>query len=107
LIPDLAVPAPGNATLRARLEKTGTLTGVITDSLPATAGIVYVPGTPFFAPGDSLMRYELAGLPQGTYPIMKIWKQPLACDTARTCGGIQTRQDSALVRIRSGENAIW
>jgi len=107
LIPDLAVPAPGHATARARLEATGTLTGVIADSLPALAGVVYVPGTPFFAKGDSLMRYELAGLPQGTYRVFKAWKQTLPCDSASICARSVNRGDSTLVRIRSGENATW
>ncbi len=107
LIPDLALPASGHATARARLEATGTLTGVIADSLPALAGVVYVPGTPFFAEGDSLMRYELPGLPQGTYRVVKAWKKTLPCDSSRTCGGSVNRMDSTLVRIRSGENATW
>jgi len=107
LITDLAVPASGHATARARLEATGTLAGVIADSLPAMAGVVYVPGTPFFAEGDSLMRYELPGLPQGTYRVVKAWKQPIACDSSRTCGGSVTKRDSTIVRIRPGENATW
>jgi hypothetical protein len=107
LISDLAVPASGKMTARARLEATGTLAGAITDSLPAFVGVIYVPGTPFFALGDSLMRYELSGLPQGIYPIIKTWKQPLACDSSRTCGGNVARRDSTLVRIRPGENATW
>jgi hypothetical protein len=52
-------------TARARLEATGTLAGAITDSLPAFVGVIYVPGTPFFALGDSLMQYELSGLHPG------------------------------------------
>ena len=107
LIPDLAVPAAGHATARARLEATGTLTGVIVDSLPVLAGVVYVPGSPFFAEGDSLMRYELRGLPQGTYRVVKAWKKTLACDSSRACGGSVNRWDSTLVRIRSGEKATW
>jgi hypothetical protein len=105
LISDLAVPASGNATVRARLEATGTLAGVITDSLPAFMGIAYVPGTPFFAQGDSLMRYELAGLPEGIYPVVKTWKQPIVCDSMTTCGGSVIRRDTALVQIHPGEKA--
>jgi len=107
LIPGLAVPASGDETVRARLETTGTLAGTITDSLPVHAGFVYVPGTPFFAPVDSLMRYTLPGLPPGRYAVVKTWSRPVACDSSGTCGGNSFGRDSAFVQIHPGENAIW
>ena len=107
LIADLAVPASGNATQRARLEATGTLAGTIADSLPAYEGLIYLPGTPFFAAGDSLMRYALTGLPQGNHKVVKTWKKLVPCDSSRICGGNPLRADSSLVRILPGVNATW
>lgn len=107
LLTDLAIPTEDGSAPSARLEPTGTLQGTVTDSLPASLGAVYVPGTPLFALADSLMHYTLAGLPAGTYRIVKTWKKPLSCEPGRSCGGFVDREDSAEVRIRAGENAVW
>jgi hypothetical protein len=107
LLTEISIPAGANATARARLEPTGSLSGTITDASPASLGFVYVPGTPFFAQGDSLMRYTLDRLPAGSYPIVKTWKIPSDCRPGAVCGGLVNRTDSSLVRIRSGESAVW
>jgi hypothetical protein len=107
LLTEIAIPAGANATARAQLQPTGSLSGTITDSLPASLGFVYVPGTPFFAPGDSLMRYSLDRLPAGSYPIVKTWKALPDCKPGAVCGGLENRTDTSLVRIRSGESAVW
>lgn len=107
LLSGLEVPSDTSAPIRGTLEPTGSLAGIITDSLNALMAMVYVPGTPFFAVGDSLMRYSLAGMPAGSYPIVKSWKQPLPCHRDMPCSGLESRQDSAAVRIRPGESAVW
>jgi hypothetical protein len=107
LLTELTVPSEGGATVSAALEPTGSLAGIITDSASAFMGLVYAPGTPFFALGDSLMRYSLAGMPAGSYRIVKTWKRNPPCAPGMACGGIESRQDSAEVRIRPGENAAW
>jgi hypothetical protein len=107
LILDLAVPPGSEGSRRASLEPTGGLAGIITDDSAAFLGLVYVPGTPFFGTGDSLMRYSLEGLPPGTYRAVKSWKLERPCETGTVCGGAESRLDSADVGILSGVNAIW
>jgi len=106
LLVDIAVPADTNANGRARLEPTGTLSGTITASARAFLGIAYVPGTPFFAPADSLMQYVIKDMPAGAYEIVKTWKM-ISCAPGATCAGPDSLADSALVRIRPGESAVW
>jgi hypothetical protein len=106
LVTEMVIPGSG-VTVRADLEPTGNLSGTITDSLTALLGFAYLPGTPFYAEGDSLMRYTLNRLPAGTHSIVKTWKQPALCDPEKICSGLETRQDSARVQIASGENAVW
>jgi hypothetical protein len=107
LLTGLVVPSASGAPERAALEPAGSLAGIITDSASAFMGLVYAPGTPFFARGDSLMRYSLAGMPAGNYRIVKTWKRLSPCAPDVTCGGVESLQDTAEVRIRSGENAAW
>lgn len=105
LVADIAVPAEAIATGRARLEATGSVSGTITATVPAYLGIAYAPGTPFFVPADSQMHYLLTGMPAGAYKIVKTW-QTMSCAPGAVCVG-PVRQDSAIVRIRPGENAAW
>lgn len=107
LIMDLAVPPGPEGPRRAALEPTGTLSGRITGDSATSLGLVYVPGTPFFASGDGLMRYSLEGLPPGTYRVVKSWKRIVPCDPGIVCGGVESREDSAVVGIRSGVDVIW
>lgn len=106
LLAELDVPAGSDSIRRGALEPTGSLSGTITDSLPALSGVAYAPGTPFFALGDSLMRYEMTGLPAGEYRIVKAWKREIHCMPGAACGGIDSLSDSAEVRILPGESVI-
>jgi hypothetical protein len=107
LIAQLEIPGGTAPDRRAALEATGALSGTITDSANVSNGLVYVPGTPFFAEGDGTMRYSLAGLPTGNHAIVKAWTRLPPCDSAAACGGLEIRKDTAMVRIRPGEKAVW
>lgn len=93
---------PGKDSASGILEATGRLQGRITDSSRVFATYALLPGTPYFARGDSLARFELSGLPAGDYRVVKAWTRLLPCDTA-VCGGIESLRDTATVRIRAGE----
>ncbi|MBW8888664.1 MAG: carboxypeptidase regulatory-like domain-containing protein [Fibrobacteres bacterium] len=105
LLTELTVPAEANASDSAPLEPTGTLSGTIPESTPGYPAFAYAPGTPFFAQADSLNHFELKGMPAGEYTVVKTWSTT-TCAPSATCGG-ETRRDSALVQIRSGESSTW
>lgn len=106
LLTEIAVPADANAAGRALLEPTGSLSGTISADVSAYPAIVYAPGTPFFVQADSLNHFVLTGMPAGNYEIVKTWKT-LSCTPGAACGTPENRQDSAWVRIRPGESAVW
>lgn len=106
LLAELAV-RDARDTARGRLEPTGSLSGTIADSTTVIMGIVYVPGTPFYAAADSLSRYALPRLPPGSYPVVKSWKRPYGGCPGAPCAALESRQDSTVMRIESGQSAVW
>ncbi len=104
---EIYVPSGTDSTFRANLEPTAVLSGVITDSLASVEAVVYVPGSPFFARGDSLMRYSLPGLPAGYYEVSKTWRESIICNPNAACGGASNFEDSATLLIHSGGSEKW
>lgn len=98
---------PGNGVnpKHARMQSMATLSGFFSDSGVVSEGVVYIPGSPYYARADSLKHYFLESVPAGEYPIRKFWLRTLPC--TGMCTVAEIRQDSTRLRLMPGEAAQW
>lgn len=104
-VTEIPWPSDGEVLRTARLQTTAALSGFISDSGLISEGLVFIPGSPFFARSDSLNSYTLAGLPSGEYRIRKTWLRIPPC--TGLCTVVETRQDSTVLRLMPGEEMQW